>query len=111
MATFTTAVDFGAQLSEKPRVLTAQFGDGYQQRLGDGINIAPEEWQLTFSARTAAERDTILAFLSARNGVESFDWTSPAGTVGKFVCPEWSYVPNKAVANTVTALFRQVFEP
>jgi phage-related protein len=111
MATFTTPVDFGAQLSKKPRVLAAQFGDGYQQRLGDGINIAPEEWQLTFSTRTAAERDGILAFLNARNGIEAFDWTSPAGTVGKFMCPEWTYSPQNAATNTITAKFMQVFEP
>lgn len=110
MATFTTAPDFGIQLSVKPRVLTAQFGDGYMQRVGDGINIAGESWSLTFSARTASERDTILNFLKARNGIESFDWTSPSGTVGKFICPEWSYTPVNAAANSITASFQQVFE-
>ena len=110
MATFTIAPDFGASVSLKPRVLTAQFGDGYQQRLGDGINIRAEDWQLTFSARTPAERDQILSFLEARNGVEAFDWTSPRGTVGKFVCAEWNHSPNSAASNTVTARFTQVFE-
>ncbi|MCE2910216.1 MAG: phage tail protein [Burkholderiaceae bacterium] len=109
MATFTIAPDFSSPMSKQPRVLTAQFGDGYQQRVGDGINIAPEEWSLRFSTRTPAERDAILAFLEARNGVESFDWTSPRGTVGKFICPTWSYTPDNAATNTVTATFRQVF--
>lgn len=110
MATFTIAPDYGVQVSERPRVLTAQFGDGYQQRVGDGINIAPEQWDLRFSVRTAAERDSLLAFFAARNGVESFDWTSPVGTVGKFVCPEWTYVPISVTNNTVSAKFVQVFE-
>lgn len=110
MATFTIAPDFGAALTTKPRVRMAQFGDGYQQRVGDGINIRAESWQLTFSARTASERDTILSFLQARNGVESFDWTSPFGTTGKWVCAEWSGSANNAVTNTVTAKFDQVFE-
>ena len=108
MATFTTAVDFGATLNKKPRVLAAAFGDGYSQRTGDGINIALEDWSVTFSARTNSERDTILAFLEARNGIEAFDWTSPRGTVGKFICPEWTYVPNNAAISTVTAKFTQV---
>lgn len=110
MAAFTVSPDFGAQLNKKPRVLTAQFGDGYIQRVGDGINIAPEEWSLTFSARTSTERDTILAFFVARNGIEAFDWTSPSGTVGKFICPEWAYTPVTAASNTITAKFKQVFE-
>lgn len=109
--TFTPAADFGATLDKKPRVRTAQFGDGYQQRVADGINIAPESWSLTFSARATAERDTILAFLEARNGVEAFLWTSPRGTAGKFICPEWGASPQSAAAHTVTAKFVQVWEP
>lgn len=111
MTTFTIAPDFGASMSLKPRVLTAQFGDGYAQRLGDGINTQGEEWSLTFSSRTAAEFDAILDFLEARGGTEAFDWTSPRGTVGRFVCPEWAYVPNNAASNTVTARFVRDFAP
>lgn len=110
MATFTTAPDYGVQLSVKPRVRQAAFGDGYTQRVADGINTQAEEWALTFSARTASERDTILVFLEARNGVESFDWTSPAGTVGKFICLEWTYVPANTATHTITAKFTQVFD-
>lgn len=111
MATFTIAPDFGASLTAKPRVNEAGYGDGYTQRLADGINALGEEWQLTFSARTAAERDAILAFLKARNGTEPFDWTSPSGTVGRFVCPEWGYSPINAASNTITAKFVQDWAP
>ena len=110
MATFSIAPDYGVQMSVKPRVRQAAYGDGYTQRVADGINTQPEEWALTFSARTTSERDTILAFLEARNGVESFDWTSPAGTVGKFICPEWTYVPANTATHTITAKFTQVFD-
>ena len=110
MAIFTIAPDYSVTMAVKPRVLVGQFGDGYQQRVADGINTRGEDWQLTFSARTPAERDQILAFLEARGAVEAFDWTSPRGTVGRFVCPEWGYVPVSAAANTVTARFVQVFE-
>jgi phage-related protein len=111
MATFTIAPDFGASMSLKPRVLVAQFGDGYAQRVGDGINTRAEEWSLTFSARTAAEFGAILSFLEARGGVEAFDWTSPRGTVGRWVCAEWGYSPDTAASNTVTARFVQDFAP
>lgn len=109
--TFSTAPDFGAQLEKKPRVRRAQFGDGYQQRVGDGINTQPESWSLTFSARTPAERDEIMSFLEARGGIEAFLWTTPRGTSGKFICQEWGGSPQSAAAHTVTAKFEQVFEP
>ena len=109
MATFTVPADFGSPMSEEPRVLRAQFGDGYSQRVADGINVAPEKWNLRFSARTPTERDAILSFLEGQNGWQSFDWTSPRGTVGKWVCPRWSDTPDNAASNTVTAEFEQVY--
>lgn len=110
MPTFNIAPDFGSPLTARPRVLAAAFGDGYTQRAGDGINVLAEEWALTFSARTTTERDAILDFLKARKGVESFDWTSPSGTAGKFLCPEWGYTPDNTATHTVTAKFQQVFD-
>ena len=111
MATFTIAPSFSSSVAEQPRVLMSKFGDGYEQRIGDGINIRPQEWSLTFANRTNAERDAILAFLRAENGVTSFDWTPPGGAAGKFVCPQWQVSLENAVTSTVTATFRQVFEP
>lgn len=109
MATWTIAPDFSSEVDEKPRVLSSQFGDGYQQRAGDGINIRAQVWNLTFASRTSTERDAILAFLRARNGIESFDWTAPDGVVGKYICREWTYSPKTAANNTLSAKFEQVF--
>lgn len=109
--TFTPAVDYGSHLSKKPRVRAAQFGDGYQQRVGDGINTAPEEWAINFTGRTAAEANEILNFLEARAGVEAFWWVSPRGTVGLFICPEWTHAPSSYSSHSITAKFQQVFQP
>ena len=38
--------DKGIQQTVKPRVLKAQFGDGYEMRVRDGINNTPREWSL-----------------------------------------------------------------
>ena len=38
-----------------PRVLTAKFGDGYEQRAVDGINNLAETYTLTFKTRPKAE--------------------------------------------------------
>lgn len=109
MTTWIIAPSFAAQLQEKPRVLTAGFGDGYEQRVADGINVRPRVWNLTFGARTTTERDAILTALRAENGITSFTWTDPLGYTGKFVCSEWNTSIENAAANTVTATFREVF--
>ena len=111
MATFTWIPDYEATENSRPRINKVQFGDGYEQRLRFGLNTDPKEWDLVFMGRTNAERDEIRGFLSARGGVESFDWTPPGGTAGKFVCEEWRTTLNVHNYNTITATFRQVFEP
>ena len=107
MATFTYYPQT-ANRTMKPRVRVASFGDGYEQRVGDGINNAPRSWQLTFT-RPVAEADLILAFLAARNGSEAFDWTDPDGTAAKWVCREWSHSILTRSAKSISATFEQVF--
>lgn len=111
MATFTWTASFEATENSKPRAHKFQAGDGYEQRIRFGLRTDPKEWSLNFMNRTDTERDAILAFLEARAGVESFDWTPPRGTAGKYVCEEWQANLLNYNNNTVTATFRQVFEP
>lgn len=81
MSTFTD-IPGSATLTTQPRIRTAAFGDGYEQRLADGINNAPRSWALTFT-RPTTEADAILAFFETANGLDSFDWTPPYGAAGK----------------------------
>ncbi len=112
MTTFTYTPDFGAQVTIKPRVRKAQFGDGYEQRMADGINNRPQTWNLQFVNRDNSDTAAILSFLATRNGVEAFDWTPPnEETAIKVVCREWNKTVTKANLNTVAATFDQVFEP
>lgn len=107
MSTFTE-IPGSASLQAKPRVRLVTFGDGYQQRVADGINNAPRSWQLSFT-RPNAEADAIEAFFAARSGVEAFDWTPPYGAAGKWVAREWSASLIGPVAKTITATFEEVF--
>jgi len=111
MATFTYTASFTASESSQPSVRKVQFGDGYEQRLRFGLNTDPKIWQLTFANRTDSERETILNFLEARGGAESFDWTPPRGSAGKYVCSEWNMNMLNCNNNTITATFVEVFEP
>ena len=67
------------QLSKasNPRVLTAKFGDGYEQRAVDGINNLNETYTLTFKTRPKADIDDIVAFLNSKQNVTKFTLTLP----------------------------------
>ena len=107
MAEFRYCPAFGASEQKKPRFLSVSFGDGYQQRAADGINNVIRQWQLTFSSKQA-RIDEIRAFLDARAGAESFDWTPPRGAAGRWIAPEWNSQINNGGDN-LTVTFVEVF--
>ncbi len=108
MSTFTWSPAPGATESVEPRVSSAKFGDGYEQRVGDGINTRPRTWSLNFTGPTV-RTDEIAAFLEARNGVESFDWTPPYGPAGKFKCESWSRSVPSLFIQGINATFKEVY--
>jgi len=107
---FIWSPSYGARKAHKPRVLSAAFGDGYEQRAGDGINRNPERWDLQFATRTDMEADPIDAFLSARGGVESFYFYTPFERVGLFICREWSRDRTGPNLSVLSATFEEVFD-
>lgn len=76
----------------RPAVREAKFGDGYSQRIPDGINNVLLSFRLIFDKRTDSEYRAIAHFLNARAGHESFVFTPPFPyNIDKlFVCPEWN---------------------
>ena len=112
MATFPSITpSYGATKSSEPKVNAVQFGSGYEQRVVFGINQNPKVWDLSWNNITEANADTIEAFLDARGGQESFDWTPPAESNSyKWVCQQWNKQINYTGRATITATFRQVFE-
>lgn len=114
MATFPAiAPAYGATKASAPVLRRVQFGDGYEQRLRFGLNQNPKEWSLTWNNITEADADTIEAFLDARaDDGASFDWTPPGeATAYKWVCESWQKAIPYTGRATITATFRQVFEP
>jgi phage-related protein len=112
MTTFTWTPDVGANVAKKPRVRTAQFGDGYEQRVPDGINTSTEVWSLQFSFLSDADADDIMEFLDTAGGAAAFDWTPPNyGASIRAVCREWNKQFIRFNQNTITAKFERVYEP
>ena len=63
--------------SAKTSVRVAKFGDGYQQRVADGLNSVGASYSLAFSNRTREDIDDIIAFFESKKGVGSFSFTYP----------------------------------
>lgn len=109
MSTFTWQPLTGAKVAYAPKVRTAVFGDGYEQRVKDGLNANPRTWNLTFKDGVT-NINAILAFLKARGGAESFTWVPPDAVEGKFICSQWDMEYQTGVS-TLSATFKEVFEP
>lgn len=109
--TFTFVPTRGFNNTIKPRVRTAQFGDGYAQRIGEGINTVTKEWNLTFASRELSEIALILDFLETKAGVTAFLWTPPGeSTAIAVICQDWSKVYESHISATVQAKFTKVHE-
>lgn len=102
------------------RVLTAQFGDGYQQKGADGINNRLLSYQITVKGPTRVgchpdgdpEIQKVRAFLDARKGYQSFRWEPPGlGLLYRFTAEGYQWVHNGNGVYTLTTTFKQVFFP
>ena len=51
--------DKGMTRDSTPLTHNVQFGDGYEQRLANGINNLKEEWRITMNNRTNDDIDDI----------------------------------------------------
>jgi phage-related protein len=112
MATFSYAPDYGAAKSQAPSVQAVQFGDGYEARYAYGLNTNPATWDLQFSLRDSTEGPAIDAFLTDKGGVTPFSWTPPgASSAINVICKEWTFAQPSPLKYTITAKFKQVFDP
>ncbi|WP_075219456.1 phage tail protein [Acuticoccus yangtzensis] len=106
--TFTPPVppSEGSALNTQPKLLIAEFGDGYTQATADGLNHIKREFRATWSQVHALHADEIEAFFTARGGYEPFRWTLPDETTPrKWVCRRWDRQMHPNKRRTVSAEF------
>ena len=80
----------GYSVENEPRRKVNQFGDGYQQRMVDGLNPLLRKFSFTYklSHQNAVKLDR---FLSEHSGVRAFYFHEyEGGQRIKGVCPKWS---------------------
>ena len=107
--------DKGLTRTSTPRVLVARFGDGYEQRIADGINSIDEVFNVTFNNRTKEEIDDITAYLGSLNGTTAFTYTIPDSnnsgeTDIKVVCDTFTQNYSYGDFYSASATFRRVYE-
>ena len=113
MATFPGInPSYGLRKSSSPNVRQVQFGDGYSMRTVFGINQDLKSYSPTWRNISETDADTISAFLEARGGSESFEWTPPGeSSSSKFICQSSSKSIPYLNRATIQASFQEVAEP
>jgi phage-related protein len=82
--------DIPVTREEEWRIDIAQFGDGYAQRILDGINALNLKFSVTFENRPADVIKSMLSFLADQKG-NSFQFKEPAtGEMYDVWCDKWS---------------------
>lgn len=108
--------DRGLQHATQNRTLKVAFGDGYEQRLVDGINFKIQTFNVRFANRTDDDADDIIAFFDNKKGVTAFDYTYPDTNAGggettiKVVCESYNLNYVNDDHSSVDATFRRVYE-
>lgn len=108
--TFTWVADKEPTGTVSFRTKSAKFGDGYEQRVQDGINNRSQSWPLTFTGQ-AKRIKSIMAFLDRHAGATPFNWTAPLGAAALYRCTEYQPRPMGGGTYTLTATFEQAFHP
>lgn len=100
----------------KPRVHMVKFGDGYEQRLPDGINSIDQTFSIQFSKRDKDEIDNITAFLESLKGATAFNFTIPDSNSSgnertiKVVCDNFQQSYDYGNFYSCSTKFRRVYE-
>ena len=107
--------DKGFSEQPEPRVLKAQFGDGYEMRVADGINNTPRKWSMSFANRTKADIDNLYKFFQTLASVDTCKLTIPHAVDGEetvtVVIEGYARSLNTHDYYSMSCTAREVFEP
>lgn len=107
---FNWSPRLNASADTKLRNRKAQFGDGYSQVSGDGLNNKSQEWSLEFVG-TATYIKAIKDFLDRHAGTKSFIWIPPLEPKGLFRCDTYKPVALGGESYSLSATFQQAPAP
>lgn len=106
--TWDISIDSAGQANQLVRQV--QYGGGYSQALGDGLNNLSETWQVSRTGDLALI-GPIRDFLKRHGGYRSFLWTLPTGEPVRVRAQGWQLRPCGNGVFTLNTTFQQVFNP
>lgn len=106
--TFTFCPRIDAVAKTEFQIRKAQFGDGYVQRAGNGINTKSTGWTLQFVGDWDYIKP-IFDFLDEHGGHTAFQWVNPMEELGLYVCE--SYDPTAKGKNAAGNQMFQLIIP
>lgn len=108
---FKWGVRWGMATETEPKIKEIKFGNGYSQRIQDGINHIAIKATPTvrLSKRDKAAIDELESFLLRHGGYKSFEWIQPGKTTPILViCRKWTSTDNGVYVDYELP-FEQVF--
>lgn len=111
--TFDVSISYGCQNQMRPRTKSVAFGDGYELRIGDGLNTMAQKWTLSFNVMPLDMAEYIEWFFKKQGGIRWFWWVPPRQTQPiKVICKEWTRGPVEGSRHHdfISATFQQVFD-
>jgi len=104
-------VSFPLTRNKKFRTISADFGDGYTQRTGDGLNTSLEVYPLTWEIITEAEKDILVDFFDSLEGYLATSYMMPWDDAAKnWIIKEYTLQKTNSSYYTVTATFERVYD-
>jgi len=116
MELFDYPVDNATSIDVAFRTLTADFGDGYSQGAGDGINSRKEAWRISAAGHwtdgSGMPVKAMSEFLDRQAGYKAFQWVTPMGQTKLFKCKDGYSLTHEGAGNfKLAATFHEVFAP
>ena len=115
---FEATADRGFSRTSAHNVLTAQFGDGYEQRVLNGINSKQDSFSMSFNNRSAEDINLIAAFFDNKAG-KSFDFVitdsyssgNLSNSTVKVTCNDYNVIYNTESTHSLSCTLKRVYEP
>lgn len=104
-------LSYGTDMTEGYRVKRVSFGDGYSQRVSDGLNSKVQQWRLSYNGISNAEAETLRNFFRGLGGTGLIEWTPFNQSVElKWTANNFSCRPSSATTSDVTVTLQQEFD-
>ena len=117
-AAFEAVADRGLSRQSRHNVLTAKFGDGYEQRVLDGINTKQDMFNISFKNREAEDINLIAGFLDDKAGTnfnfvitDTFSSGNLTTSTLKVVCDGYDINYGQPDNHSLSCQLRRVYEP